>query len=162
VAKLDAGRGLADAGQVRSILRELNVPPVKKNQAEGLLRYEAMPPFKAKVLDDYPPDDTPTPLREAVERTQAVLWAISPNAPPQEVAGAVAKIRESGELKADLGGLRESFRAPGGGNAENQFKNTILNDERRVASMLRILEEELDSTKKAGEGRKKAPRRWQA
>src|SRR5262249_54043042 len=33
VARLDAGRGLADAGQVRSVLRELNVPPVKKNQA---------------------------------------------------------------------------------------------------------------------------------
>src|SRR5262249_15636839 len=93
---------------------------------------------------------------------QAVLWAISPNAPPPELAGAVNKIRDSGELKADLGGLRESFRAPGGGNAENQFKNSIFNDERRVASMLRILEEELDNLKKAGESGRRPPGRGQA
>jgi uncharacterized caspase-like protein len=163
VAALEEGKGRADDRLVRSVLKELSVPPVKKSQTEGLIRYEAMPPFQAKTLEAYPMDNTPTPLRDAIERAQVVLWAISPNAPPSEMAGAVAKFKQTEKLKTDLNGLRESFRAPGGaGNAEKRFKDLVEADGRRVASMLRVLEDELDSMTKAKEMRAKAPKRWQA
>jgi uncharacterized caspase-like protein len=163
VAALEEGKGRADDRLVRSVLKELNVPPVKKSQTEGLIRYEALPPFQAKTLEAYPVDNTPTPLRDAIERAQVALWAISPNAPPQELAGAVAKFKQTEKLKTDLNGLRESFRAPGGaGNAEKRFKDLVEADGRRVASMLRVLEEELDNMTKAKEMRAKASKRWQA
>ena len=162
VAALEQGKGRAEERLVKSVLKELSVPPVKKNQGEGLIRYEAMPPFTAKALDAFPLDNTPTPLREAIEHAQVALWAISPNPPPQELAGAVTKFKQTARLKADLNGLRESFRAPGAGNAERNFKARLEDEGRRVASILRVLEEELDSMTKAKEMRAKAPRRWQA
>jgi hypothetical protein len=42
------------------------------------------------------------------------------------------------------------------------FKNNLENVGRRVASVLRLLEEELDNMKLAAEERDKAPKRWQA
>ncbi len=148
---------------VRGILKELSVPPVKKQQDEGLLRYEALPPFEADNLDKFPPDNTPSELRDAIAHAQATLWACCPTPAPPELIEAVRKIKLSGELKGDLSMLKESYRAPaGGGNAENQFKNAIQDDQKRVASILRVLEEELDSLKKAGEMKKDAPKRLQA
>jgi hypothetical protein len=161
VAKLEGGSSLAEERSVKSILKELNVPPVKKSQSEGLLHFESLPPFQAETLGAYPVDNTPSPLREAVERAQALLWALSANEPPPEVAAGVAKIRATGELKTDLKGLIESFRAPSGA-AEMAFKAGLLADERRVASLIRLLDEELDNMAKAGEMKKKAPKRWQA
>ncbi len=162
VAMLDGGKNLAEERLVKSILKELNIPPVKKSQSEGLLRFEALPPFQADALSAYPVDNTPTPLRDAVERGQALLWALSANEPPPEVADAARKIRSSGELKTDLNGLREGYRAPGGGNAEMAFKNMVLNDGKRAASMIRLLDEELENMQKVAEMKKKAPKRWQA
>ena len=93
--------------------------------------------------------------RDAIEHAQAVLWALSPNAPPPEVAEAVRKIKQSGELKADLNSLRESVRAQGGGNAE-KLQGRPRQRWPASASMLRLLEDELDAMKKAKEMR---PRR---
>src|SRR5262249_51734928 len=47
-------------------------------------------------------------------------------------------------------------------NAEMAFKNNLLNESKRIASMIRLLEEELENMAKAGEMKKKAPKRWQA
>ncbi len=157
-----AQKSAADATIVRAILKEVSVPPIKKQQAEGLLRYEAMPPFNADTLDKYPTDNTPNPLRDAIERAQATLWAISPNPPPGELAAAVQKIKDSGELKGDLSTLKESYIAPGAGNAENAFKDQVFNDGRQAAKIIRLLEEELDKMKTAAVMRKEAPKRWQA
>jgi hypothetical protein len=163
VASQALDKNRADPRVVRQVLKELNVPPVKKSQTEGLIRFEAMPPFPAKALESYPIDNTPSPLREAIERAQVLLWAISPNPPPPELAEAVRKITQSGELKGNLNSLREGYRAPGGaGNAEQQFKNRVENDGRLVASMLRLLEDELEKMQKAAPMREKASKRWQA
>jgi Caspase domain len=162
VAKLDAGKGLAESRLVQGILRELNVPPVKKSQEEGLLRYESMPPFLTKALDTYPVDNTPTPLREAIEKAQAMLWALSANNPPADLTAAVQKIKSSGELKSNLNGLREEFRAPGGGRAEMQFKKLVEDEGRKVASMIRLLDESLAALTSAGKMRDQASKRWQA
>src|SRR5262249_23766198 len=163
VAALEQGKDRADPRLVRGVLKELNVPPLKKSQSEGLIRFEALPPFQAKALDAYPLDNTPTPLRDAVERAQALLWAVSANAPPPELAQAVRKTHQSGELKGDLNSVRENYRAPAGaGNAETNFKAMVANDGRRVAGILRLLEDELENMKKAADMRKDAPRRWQA
>lgn len=155
-------KAVADSKIVRAIIKEVSVPPLKKQQSEGLLRYEALPPFAADVLDKYPVDNTPNKLRDAVEKAQATLWAISPNEPPAELAEAVRKIKTSGELKGDLSSLKESYRAPGANmQQENAFKNGIITDQRQVASILRLLEDELKELTDAAEMKKDAPKRWQ-
>ena len=162
VASQGLDKGRADPRSVRLVLKELSVPPVKKSQSEGLISFGALPPFPAKALEAYPVDNTPSPLRDAIEHTQAVLWALSPNVPPPELAEAVGKIKASGEIKGDLSGLRESYRAPGGGNAEKNLKNQIEMEGRRVASFIRLLEDEQKSMEKAKAMRAKASKRWQA
>jgi hypothetical protein len=156
-----ARRSAADPVLVRAILKEASVPPIKKQQNFGLMRYEAMPPFEADTLEKYPIDNTPNELRDVVENAQAVLWAISPNPPPSELIAAVQKIKMSGELKGDLSGLKESYLAPADSNAEIVFKEQLLTDGRQVASILRVLEEELDNLRKVGAMKKDVSRRWQ-
>ncbi len=155
-------KNYADESLVRGILKEVNVPPIKKQQNEGLLRYEAMPPFNAETLGKFTTDNTPNALRDAIEQAQATLWAISPTEPPPELAAAVRKIKESGDLKGDLSTLKESYRAPGAGNAENAFKAQVFEDGRFAGRIIRILEDELKNMEKAGEMKKDAPKRWQA
>ena len=71
------------------------------------------------------------------------------------------KIKKSGELKGDLAGLPEGFRAPSGA-AEKQFKNNLENISRRIASMLRLLNDALEDMEKVKKMRAKASKRWQA
>jgi hypothetical protein len=151
----------ADPVLVRAILKEASVPPIKKQQNFGLMRYEAMPTFEAVTLEKYPIDNTPNELRDAVESAQAILWAISPNPAPPELTAAVQKIKMSGELKGDLSSMKESYLAPADSNAELALKEQLLNDGRQAASILRLLEEELDNLKKVGAMKKDVSRRWQ-
>ncbi len=162
VARADKGRGVAEARLVRALFRELNVPPVKKSQSEGLLRYESLPPFQAKVLDTYPIDNTPSPLRDAIERAQAVLWSISASEPPADLADAVRKFKQSERIQGDVASLPDSFRAPSGAG-EMRFKAELENINRGIARVLRVLEEEaLPELEKVGAMRDQAPKRWQA
>jgi hypothetical protein len=159
----DEPKEMAESTVVRSILKEIAVPPIKKQQPEGVLRYEALPPYRVDLLRQYPPDNSSSAFRDAIERAQAALWVISPNTPPAELSDGVRKLRQAYDWKDDLLPLKESYRAPPHGvQHENAFRNEIINDQRRIASVLRVLEDELKLLQDAGAMRKDATRRWQA
>ena len=56
-----AKEGIASLDQVASILKDIDVPPLKLTRDDMLIRAESMPPFPAKVLDLYKPDGEMTP-----------------------------------------------------------------------------------------------------
>ena len=147
---------------VRGILEEVSVPPLGTGAAGWQPRFEDMPRFSAAALAAYPPDNKPTELRSAVEHARALLWALSPEAPPPELADTVGRLKRSAELSKVSGGLRRAYRAPSGANAERLWKEQIVKDALGAARMVALLEEELDSMTKAKGMRAKAPKRWQA
>ena len=151
-----------DGEVVRSILKEVRVPPINRGRDAGPPRFEEMPAFEARTLAAYPLDNTSTPLRDAVEHAQALLWALSPATPPPELADAVRKLKQSSEVKKVLNGLPEAYRAPVNVAAENALGKQLFEDSLRAASMVRILEDELDNLKKLGFTRNQVSRRWQA
>ncbi len=153
------GMDKAELRQVQQILYELTVPPVKVAREEGVLRADILPPFPTKVLDQYPLDKSDTPLRKAIIRTQALLWAVSPSEPPKEFKEASVAIKKEGDLNYDLSILREGYRAPAD---ETRFKNELVADGTRVARILRLLEEGLEEMEKVKDERDKAPKRIQA
>jgi hypothetical protein len=132
----DGGRASID--QVRAILREVDVPPVKVTRDEMLLRAESMPPFSATALEAYKADDDMTPFREAIVKARTVL---------------------NEQLKGKR--LREEWQLSG---TENQFKEMVKSyQEKEVAGVTRELEETLDDLKRAGKERAKdKSKRWQA
>src|SRR5262249_8510477 len=162
VARLDQSKdGRAEDRVVRAMLKEVNVPPVKKMNAEALLRFGSMPAFMAKTLDDYPVDNTMTELKTALEGTLVLLWSLPPNAGPLDLQAGIRDLRTKEGLVTDLGTLPESFVAPNA-NGEKQFKQRLEGTGRSVASAIRLLEEELEKMADAAEMRDKSGKRWQA
>src|SRR5207237_5588782 len=109
----------APTAQVKGILNEIDVPSVhlgKKHIAP--LNKDPLPPFPARTLDTYPLDSARTPLREAVEKSRVVLWALSSAEPPTELRPAVQRVKPQFQAKADPQPLQEQFQAPASGNAE--------------------------------------------
>ena len=136
-APLPPEGGPASAELVQTILKDVDVPPIKMTRDEQLLRPESMPVFSAKLLEEYRDDGGKTPLREAVLRTRDLLNA---------------------HLKGKR--LREEFRAPAN---EARFKDEIKDYQtREVAALLGELTEALDDLKAVGKERAKEPKRWQA
>ncbi|HZY91070.1 MAG TPA: hypothetical protein VFE78_39975, partial [Gemmataceae bacterium] len=153
---------VADKGPARAILQEVGVPPIKSG-ADDTPDALAMLPFSAEMLKKYEvAGAADTPLRQAVRKARAYLYAVSPGQPTKELEPEIQKAREA--LKnVTLSVLKEGYRAPGAGNAENQFKNNVANDGRQVARVMLNLGEVLDELKEAGDkGRAAEPKRWQA
>jgi hypothetical protein len=133
-----AKEGVASQPLVASILKEIDVPPLKLTHEDMLLRAESMPPFDAKVLDQYRPDGEMTPFREAVEKARKTLHA---------------------QLKGKR--LREEWDMMGDDNGHKAFVKGY--QEKEVAGTMRELEEALEDLKQAGKDRKEEKsKRWQA
>jgi hypothetical protein len=60
--------------------------------------------------------------------------------------------------------LKDGYRVPAGGNAEKQFKERVESDERRVALLIRAIEDALEELQSDAvkEARKAESKRWQA
>src|SRR5262249_26133460 len=68
------GDKVADIRLVRGILREIDVPSVKKDREDMRIRAESFPLFPAKALGAYAPDTVKDDnLRTAVAQAQAAL-----------------------------------------------------------------------------------------
>src|SRR5262249_38988147 len=134
-----AGEDVAPLADVRSILQEIDVPPIKLARDEMLMRPESLPTFSAKVLAAYKDDGAKTPFREAVEKARKTLNA---------------------QLKGKH--LREEWQMIGDENGHKAFVKDY--QEKEVAKTIRELEEALDDLRAAAkEGRKEEKsRRWQA
>jgi hypothetical protein len=155
---------VANKGPARAILKEVGVPPIKSG-ADDTPDALAMLPFSAEMLKKYEDGGAAdTPLRQAVRKARAYLYAVavSPGQPPAELEPEIQKAREALRY-VNLSVLKEGYRAPGAGNAENRFKEMVANDGRQVARVMLNLGEVLDELKDAGDkGREAEPKRWQA
>jgi hypothetical protein len=150
----------ADPNVVRTMLQEVRLPPVWSSAGPSLLRPELLPPYPADLLRAYAADDAPTGLRQTVVKAQLLLWALSAHDPPADIRDAVQKRR--GEVPfAGPATLIETVQAPSG-PAEQLFKRKLLEEGRKTARLLLLLEEELDELYQTGRHRDKASRRWQA
>jgi hypothetical protein len=149
---------------VESVLDQVGTPPIKVTH-ETPLRYDALPPFSAEALKKYEDDkpDANSPLSKAVENARAILWAIYPGREPHPLSAEVGKMRQKYQ-RVQLDVLKEGYRAPGGGNAEKQFKDRVENDERRVALLMRAIDDALNDLRdpKVVESRENESKRWQA
>jgi hypothetical protein len=148
---------------IETVLDQVGTPPVKVTH-EMALRYDALPPFSVEALQKYQ-GDTPnpeSPLRKAVQNARVVLWAIYPGSEPEKLRNEVAARR--GKIGVQLTVLKDGYRAPAGGNAEKQFKDRVENDERRVALLIRAIEDALDElqAEPVKEARGSESKRWQA
>jgi hypothetical protein len=149
---------------IEAVLDEIGTPPIKVTH-EMPLRYDALPPFPAKALQKYQ-EDAPnpnSPLREAVKKARAVLWAIYPGQAPSQIRVEVTMVRRNYN-GVQLNILKDGYRAPGGGNGEKQFKDRVETDERHVAMLMRAVEDALNELRdpKAVEARESESKRWQA
>jgi hypothetical protein len=130
--------GVASQALVSSILKEIDVPPLKLTHEDMLIRPESMPPFEAKVLDEFKSDGEMTPFREAVEKARKTLHA---------------------QLKGKR--LQEEWQMMGDDNRHKAFVKGY--QEKQVAGTMRELEEALEDLKQAGKDRKEEKsKRWQA
>lgn len=148
---------------VEAVLDQIGTPPIKVTH-EMPMRYDALPPFPAEALKKFA-DDPPnpnSPLRTAVTNARAMLWAIYPGPAPQSLHVEVAMARR--KCPVQLSVLKDGYRAPGGGKAETQFKDRVMNDERKVADLLRAVEDSLMELRdpKVVEAKAMESKRWQA
>lgn len=148
---------------IESVLAQAGAPPIKVTN-DMPLRYDALPPFSVNALKKYQGDmpNPESPLRKAVKNARAALWAIYPGQAPKELGGDVSIMRQ--KIGVQLNVLRDGYRAPAGGNAEKQFKDNVENDERRVALLMRAIDDALNDLRdpKVGEARDGETKRWQA
>lgn len=149
---------------VEAVLDQISTPPIKVTH-ELPLRYDALPPFSKEALKEYEDDspDSNSPLRQAVTKARAVLWAIYPGQAPKSLSAEVRTMRQ-GDLP-QLNILKDGYRAPAGGKAEAQFKNRVENDERHVALLMRAIDDALNELRepKVVEAREsEKSKRWQA
>src|SRR5262249_49732295 len=115
------------------------VPPLKANVGETPISVQALPPFAAKVLDNYVPVEAETPFRTAVKNAVKALQVVKGKR------------------------LREEWREQADGK---KFKAQNLDYQKgEVATIQSDLIEELDKLKKAGEPEERAKetsKRWLA
>jgi hypothetical protein len=148
---------------LESLTEQIGTPPVKVTH-ELALRYDALPPFSVEALQKYQ-GDTPnpdSPLRKAVKDARAALWAIYPGEAPEKLSNEVAQLRK--KIPFQLNVLKEGYRAPGGGNAEKQFKDMVEKDERRIALIIGAIGDVLEELQdpKVVEARDGESKRWKA
>lgn len=133
---------------VQAVLDQIGTPPIKVTH-ELPLRYDALPPFSPNALKKYEDDssDPNSPLRQAVKNARAVLWAIYPGNAPKPLSAEVSMMRQRYPVQLNI--LKDGYRAPAGGRAETQFKNRVEEDERRVALLMRAVEDALNDLRDA-------------
>lgn len=148
---------------VEGVLDQIGTPPIKAKVAHELpILYDALPPFSAEMLKKFQ-DDPNSPLRQPVQDARAMLWAISPDQPPSSLKVEVAMARRKYQ-EVRLNVLNEGYRAPSGRD-EAQFKKRVENDERKVAMLMRAVEDALMQLRdpKVVEAREnEKSKRWQA
>jgi hypothetical protein len=102
--------------------------------------------------------DKDSAFQQAIHRARVALWAVSPEVAPPELKGDIGKVKE--DIKdVNLSVLKDGYRKPAN---EMQFKTMVLNDEKRVADLLLVLDEAYKEMQKVGKERDNQPKRWQA
>jgi hypothetical protein len=149
---------------IEAVLDQIGTPPIKVTH-ESPLRYDALPSFSPTTLKKYEddPSDPNSPLPQAVKNARAMLWAIYPGRAPKSLTAEVSGIRQN--IHEQLNILKDGYRAPAGGKNETGFKNRVEEDERRVALLVRAVEDalnELHDPKVVEARENEKSKRWQA
>jgi hypothetical protein len=143
--------GAAAKEQVKLILEEIDVPPIRQGQgANGSFELEALLPFSAKALEEYRPDYNS--MAQLVAEVKATGGEGSKYPLRKAVLDAVKVLRE-----AKLS-LQETFA----GGSNEKVKALILEEQRKPARAILELDEVLDKLRKVEGAREKETKRWQA
>jgi predicted RNA-binding Zn-ribbon protein involved in translation (DUF1610 family) len=145
------GGVMAKPDQIESILREIELPPIKAAHSQRtLVQIVAKLPFAAEVIERYRPDYGS--LAEIEKHPQKYPLRI-------EVIKTIKLLRATFDPQGPQGSLLEYFQ---GGSGE-RLKAAIFKQQMKPARILAELTERLEELGKAGEQRDKEPsRRWQA
>jgi hypothetical protein len=149
---------------VKGVLEQIGTPPIKPSSEAQEITYTSLPPFDQEVLKKYEDDaEKAAELRKAVQSARAVLWAISREVAPKNIAADVAATqkRQGKTLEVIMRVLTDGERAPAPGQ-ENVKKEMIANNERDVARIMGRLTEALEDLESVKAMRAEAPKRWQA
>lgn len=163
-AKVPALPVITTANQkfIRELLEETSLPALKGGEGADL-NFGSLPPFPPDVVKKYEatlPADAP--LRKTIQKARVTLWAISTASAPGDVTGEVQKIRE--KLRINPKELETKYNRPGGGPAEQTFKNSFEGKSRDLSRVIAALERSLDDLEQAKEMRdaEETPMRWKA
>jgi hypothetical protein len=137
------GTGYATLNMINTILGEVRAPPLKISKQDSVLKAEALPPFSARVMADYLPDEGSSPFRDAVKKAQKIL--------SESVAGQASK-----------SGIRDEFLNPGDVAA---FNNQLIDYQKNELATLDLaLKEATEDLEAAGKLGREAEtnKRWRA
>jgi hypothetical protein len=143
--------GMAKQEQIRSILNEIDLPPIKPAHVQPTrLEMDALLPFSAAVIERYQPD----------YRSLSEIQQDSNKYPLRlQVLATVKLLRATFDPQGPQGSPREYFQ----GSTNERVKAAIFKEQMKPAQMLSELMERLEALRKAGEQRGKEPSpRWQA
>jgi len=145
-----ASGAAASAKDVESILREIELPPIRLASDETQpVRIAALVPFSAQALQPYQADYTVEEFKRNPSRYPFRM----------AVLDALEAMRNGFNPHNDAFSLQDSF--PAGNN--DSLKKDILKRQMKPAKVLGLLMEALDDLRKVGEERDQEPsKRWQA
>jgi hypothetical protein len=150
-----------DLKALNRALADVRVPPLRPGGDSSPLNAGALPHFKEGVMKRYgAPGGPDTPVRKAVQKARATLWALSATSPPDELEKQVVTIRK--RVKVDLNVLQKSYNAPMPGPEEKRFKARVVSDLEEVAPIVAALREALDELDAVGPMLAKEPPRVRA
>ena len=127
----------AETRLVRGILKEIDIPPVKATHEDMRLKPESLPPFPAKTMEGYKPDDKKSKLRDAVVAAQSAL-------------------QKHGGMER----LQEYFASPG--ENKTAFNTELEKKGKQLGKAMFEVSEALEGLTKVEEERDKESPRWQA
>jgi hypothetical protein len=144
---------------VEEFLKEIQVPELLFCPRDQVVfKSEAMPEFDAKILASYPVSSAEqSKLKPAVVRARSLLWALSGQQPPADLADAVKSMRT--ENPFDFTVLRDRYAVPAN---VNQFKQELFKESRTHAALLQFLVDGLEELQLNSKDRDAEPSRWRA
>jgi hypothetical protein len=149
--------GQANVKLVKEVLAEIGTPPVKLSSDDGGIKYESLPPFSQRKMEEYVAAvDKDSDFQKAIAKARAALWAVYPNGEPTDLRDEVKALRD--EIKATLTVMQDGYRKEAN---ENNFKKKVQRDEEKVADMLIALDEAYKALKAVEKAREGQPKRWQ-
>jgi hypothetical protein len=146
---------------IQGVLDEISLPPIKPAIGSGedkSVKVEMLPPFDPKAMAKYGPAESP--LRKKIQDVRVDLWAYSIAPEPADLKKLVADKR--GELKLNLGILKDSFRVPADEKAFQKQIGDVERDIGKILSNLKRLRADFIDSDGTGKLRKDEPsKRWQ-
>ncbi len=149
--------------RVGLILKQIHLPPIKITSADDKFDPKIIALLcdpKSKAIADAAKAGAAPKDNKAfkfMETAKAHLWRISARTPPEELKATVAALKRR-EIKDDLSILRGGFRAA----EDAALKRMVEANQRRVAQILGLLEEDLTDLEKLNDERDELSPFWRA